>query len=181
MRAHRLHEAREVLVVGALQIDSRELPVGGAERVHGRAPAPGDVGGDAARHVGGDDRPLVRLGELHERAVVGRVARPGARPLQKVRLGNRSADVGVHRLLHVALEHLERQRDRHMTPREPLEDPALEPMRIRVVVLFADEHDVGPRQVGRHHLEIGEALSLRVVDALGDVTRFVVVDHDRRV
>ncbi len=44
-------------------------------------------------------------------------------------------------------------------------------MGIRIVVLFADEHDVGLRDVREHALEIGERLLARVIDPLGNIDR----------
>ena len=52
--------------------------------------------------------------------------------------------------LHVALEHLHRDDDRHAAARQPFDDGQLEPVRVRIVVLLADEHRVGARQVREH-------------------------------
>ena len=68
--------------------------------------------------------------------------------------------------LDVALEHLERHRDRDLPAQEPLQDGGLEPVRPRIVVQLADEDHVSPRQIRKHRLEIGEGLPPRVVDAL---------------
>ena len=80
-------------------------------------------------------------------------------------------EVCVEAGLRVALEHLERQRDRHAAAPQSVEDRRFEPVRVRIVVLLADEHDVGLGEVGEHALEVGERLPARVVDALGNVGR----------
>src|SRR5579862_3411166 len=55
-------------------------------------------------------------------------------------------------------------------------------MRIRIVVLLAEEHDVGAREIGKHRLEIRERLLPRVVDALRYVrpANLLVSRWDRR-
>jgi hypothetical protein len=82
---------------------------------------------------------------------------------------NRPAHVALHGVLHVALEHLERERDPAAAPPHALEERVLEPVRVRIVVLLADEDDVGPGEARDHHLEVDELALARVVDALGDV------------
>ena len=44
-------------------------------------------------------------------------------------------------------------------------------MRIGIVVLLADEHDIGLRDVREHALEIGERLPARVIDTLRNIDR----------
>ena len=53
--------------------------------------------------------------------------------------------------------------------REPFEHRQLQPVRVRIVVLLADENDVGAREIRRHRLEIGEGRAPRVVDTLRHV------------
>ncbi len=71
--------------------------------------------------------------------------------------------------LGVALEHLEREHRRDLPPVKTVEDGRLQPVRVRVVVLLADEDQVGLRETGEHHLEIYERARGGVVDALGNV------------
>jgi hypothetical protein len=56
-----------------------------------------------------------------------------------------------------------------MAPQQPLQDRRLEPVRVGVVVLLADEHDVGARKVGEHGFEVAERVPARVEHTLGDV------------
>ena len=96
--------------------------------------------GDRPRHVGGDHRPLPwRCANVDQRLVVGGVARPWARHLQKLVLGDVPHQKVLEGLLRVALEHLERDDDVAAPPAEPFENRQLQPVGIRVVVLLADE------------------------------------------
>ena len=152
MLAHRRGEAIEVGVVGALEVAGDQRAFGRrqrrrAARFRSWRSRTRSWRGTLAATTG-----HVRLGELDERAVVGRVARPGAAGLQELLLGDPSRQVGVERRLHVALEHLERHVTGTFRRSEPLEQGRLEPVRVRIVVLLADEHDVGVRQVGEHRL-----------------------------
>ncbi len=94
--------------------------------------------------------------EIDERLVVGRIARPRPRDLQELVFGHVAHQEVLERLLHVALEHLERDDDAAAAPRQAFEHRELEPMRVRIVVLLADEDDVRLRQLGQHRLEVDE-------------------------
>ena len=73
----------------------------------------------------------------------------------------------IDRSLHVALEHLHPDADGGVAPQQPFNHRHLERMRVRIVVLLADEYHVGAGEVSQHRFEIGERLPLRIVDALG--------------
>ena len=75
----------------------------------------------------------------------------------------------IEGLLHVALEHLEAEDDLASTTRQPFEDGELKAMPVRVVVLFTKEHDIGPRQVGDHRLEVRKPTARGIEDAFGHV------------
>ena len=133
--------------------------------------------GDPARHVRRNHRQVLGPRELYDRPVVGRVARPWARRGEELFLGGRAAHVLVDRTLHVTLEHLQADGQRCMPAQEPFEHGDLQRVRVRIVVLFADQHDVGAHEIREHALEIGERLALRVVHAL----RHVRHRHARRM
>ena len=68
-----------------------------------------------------------------------------------------AAQVGIERRLHVALEHLERQGHRRPACARGLRGAPFEAVGVRIVVLLADQNDVGAGEVGEHHFEVGEA------------------------
>ena len=67
--------------------------IGTEARSTADSPAFASSARDAARNVRRDDRQLVRAGELDDRAVVGRIARPGPRVLQELLLRDRAGHV----------------------------------------------------------------------------------------
>ena len=144
---------------------------GGRQRRQRRDSGLGDLRRILSRDVGRDHRPRTILGDLHERSIVRRVARPGTAGLQKVLLAVLAAQIGVERRLHITLEHLEGDRHRHVPPHEPLEKGGLEAVRVRIVVLLADEHDIDAGQVREHRLEVGEGPASGVEHAFGHVRR----------
>ena len=171
------HLRDEAVVVLAarrtLQLARRE-PSLRPERIERAQPRFRDVGRDRTRHVGGHDWQVVFARELDQRTVIGRVPRPRPRAFQELLFRDRSRRVLVEDGLHVALEHLERNHERHAAAHQPFDDGQLEPVRIGVVVLFAHEDHVGARHVGEHRLEVREALVTRVEDAVRDVPRRAV-------
>ena len=58
-----------------------------------------------------------------------------------------------------------------MAAHQSFEDCRLEPMRVRIVVLLAHEHDIRPREIREHGLEVSERLGAGVKNALRYVRR----------
>ena len=155
----------------ALQVDGDPRALRRWQTVERTQAGLGDARRMSSRDIRRDDGPALRFGHLDERAVIGRVARPGPRRLQELLFGDRAGQIRVETRLRVALEHLERQRDRHTAATESLQDRGFEAVGVRIVVLLADEHDIGLRDIGEHALQIGKGQAARVVDALGNVDR----------
>jgi hypothetical protein len=63
----------------------------------------------------------------------------------------------------------ERQRHGDTSTRERFEDRQFQAMRVRIIVLFTDEDDVGAGHVRRHHFEVRKRRTPGVVHALRNV------------
>ncbi len=169
MAAHALRKAVEVVVERTFEVAGDEGAIV-RRQLRDRFLAPlRHRRGDPPRDVRGNHRPALRFRQLDERAVVGRISRPGAGGLERLLLPRRSNQIRVERRAHVPFEHFERHDGRHFAPLQAFEDRELEAVRVGIVMLLADEDDVGGRDVRQHDFEIGERLALRVVDTLGDV------------
>ena len=173
MAVHLLRKAFEVGIARTLNVSGGPRAVCGRERVERRQARFRDARGKPPRHVRGDDRPALRLGHLDERrGSRSRIAATGRERLEKFLFGDDLArEVAVDVRLRVALEHLERERHGDAAAAQAVKDGGFEAMGIGIVVLLADEHDVGLRDVREHALEIGERLLARVIDTLGNIDR----------
>src|SRR4051812_8159641 len=93
---------------------------------------------------------MVFLRELDQSAVVRSVAIPWTRSRKEIGFIDAAGEVVVEHRLNVALEHLERKNHRPSTTPNRLENLRLGAMRLRVVVLLAEEHDIGARESLEH-------------------------------
>ena len=169
MIRHRFRESVEVAVERALEFRRHQLAIGGGKLVDHLTTALRHGGREAPRHVRGDHRPAVLLGEFDQWPVVRPVTRPGTRRLQHLLLAPGAGQICVDQRLYVPLEHFERHRRRHAATQEAFEQGGLESMGVGVVVLLADEHDVGCRRVGDQRLEVRQLVSIGDEDSLGNV------------
>ncbi len=97
--------------------------------------------------VGSDHRQPRLARELHHRPIVGAIVRPRSRADEKRRFADLAAQVRVELRLHVALEHLERQR-RPTTARarQRAQQSELGFVRQSVEMALAEEHGIGACQ-----------------------------------
>jgi len=75
----------------------------------------------------------------------------------------------IQRFLDVALEHLEPDGHSLPPPRDTLEQGQLHAVCVRIVVLLADEDDVGLPDIREHHLEVRELTMRGIEDAFRHV------------
>src|SRR5262252_8756561 len=81
--AHGFGESFEVIVQRAGKIGGDQFSLLLGIWARRAETLPRDLKGDAPGSITGDDSPPVHAGELDQRPVIGHVARPGARDLQK--------------------------------------------------------------------------------------------------
>ncbi len=178
MRTHGLREAMKVVIERAFEVlrEPLGLLVGFAlERIKAGLRY---VGREEPRNVAREYRPVLLQGKVHERLVVMQVVRPGSRGFEKRLLVHVAHLKMVQRLLHVALEHFQADRDCAGPPaREAFEQRQLQMVRVRIVMLLAHEDDVGLRDIREHRLEVRKLAVAAVEDALRHVRG---LSHDRR-
>jgi len=93
---------------------------------------------------------VVTLRELDQPAIVRRVSIPRTRPGQEIAFTHAAGEVVVEHALYVALEHLEREHDSSPRASDRVEELCLGAMRLRIVVLFSEEDDVGASESFDH-------------------------------
>jgi len=144
MRLHRFHESRVVVVVRrANMLPRRGAPLGDGQRIERRQSSSSNRRRQWSRDVGCHDAPMPSLRELDQPAIVGRVPVPRARAGDKLTLTYSTREIVIEHGLHVALEHLERQHDGSPGEADRVEQLCFRAMSFGIIVLFAEEHDVG--------------------------------------
>ena len=109
------------------------------------------------RGIGADDGNAVFADELQQRAVVGGVVRPGAGLALKGRVGQGTGGIFSHQRLHITLKHLhpDNQLAGLLQLQQVLGYLQLQPVGQNIVVLLAEEDDIGLRQFLHHLVVVG--------------------------
>ncbi len=153
VRAHLVHEARAIGIVGTDDFPRRVRALGRRQAVERGQANASHRRRQRAGDVGRDHRPAVRFRQFHERVIVRHVGGPGTRAREKILVADCASEILIYHRLNVPLEHFQREDDMTVALAERPEERQLDPVRRGIVVFLAEEDHLGGVRRRGHAIE----------------------------